>query len=720
MNAFHKRISIPHPTIVLHGAGIALACGLSAEMESDKPHGLFAGDTRVLSSFRMLVSGQSWTPLGWEREGSATATFNFQNPKLQGMRGAVPPGSLLLRLRRRVEGALHDHLSLRNFGCEARFLRLTFLIDADFSDIFEVHDGKPTPHLEVERFPHENGLYFFYERKDFQRGLFLEVSCRNGKPQYVGSSIVFDLDLKSQECWECCFDAIPEIEHQRSSFLGNPHEPEVDIGAEGQVSLSADHILQGPFDRSQKDLSALGVPQRKAPPYLAAGVPWFLTLFGRDSLLTALMTGINGTWAAEGALKALADRQATFRDDWRDAEPGKFPHEIRQGELAHFGVIPHSAYYAAHDAQELYCLALWHAWRWSGKRQLLDSYFDAALKALKWCDELGDRDGDGFLEYQTRSRKGYYNQSWKDSGDAIVDEKGTIASLPIATVELQGYYYAARLAMSELYLAMGDDEEAKRLLQKADRLKTLVEERFWMEENGFYAMALDGHKRQAKAISSNPGHLLWCGLVRPDRAAKVAERILAPDMFTGWGLRTLSSKNPAYNPISYQLGSVWPHDTILAASGLWRYGLYEQADRLIRAILEAATLFDQHRLPELFCGMDRAEGSPVPYVSANIPQAWAAAVPLLAAQLFLGIVPDAPRSRCFFQPRLPAWLDQLEMHDIRVGEETIDIRLVRQGERTGLEVIKNTGLQILLENPPAPLWGAPHPPDESRRRGKAA
>jgi glycogen debranching enzyme len=437
---------------------------------------------------------------------------------------------------------------------------------------------------------------------------------------------------------------------------------------------------------------------------VGAGAPWFYTLFGRDQLVAGLMAGLAGTWPVVGALASLAPLQATTRDDWRDAEPGKLPHELRRGELAYRGLIPHTPYYGTHDAPALFCLTLWHAWRWTGDRALLDAYLPTARAALRWCDELGDRDGDGLQEYATRSPRGYYNQGWKDSGDAIVDEDGNIAALPLATVELQGYLYAAKLAMAELLEARGEMRPAACLQEEAAKLRGLVEERFWLVDRGFYALALDGRKQQVASVSSNPGHLLWCGVPSRERAALVAQRLLAPDMFSGWGLRTLSSLHQAYNPLSYQRGSVWPHDTVLAAAGLWRYGLREEGSRLLRAILEAAGAFEEARLPELFCGLNRSEGLPVPYVEANVPQAWAAAAPILAAQLFLGLVPDVPRGRCYLSPWLPEWLPRLEVRGVAVGHGYLDVAIVRRGEKTAIERVWAEGVAAVEETTESPIW----------------
>jgi glycogen debranching enzyme len=313
--------------------------------------------------------------------------------------------------------------------------------------------------------------------------------------------------------------------------------------------------------------------------------------------MSALMCSLIGTWPLTGALDALGALQASERDDWRDAEPGKIPHELRRGELAHRREIPHTPYYGTHDSPSLYCLALWEAWRWTGDRDLLAAHIGMARACLAWLERLGERDGDGLQEYATRSPRGYYNQSWKDAGTAIVHEDGTIAPLPIATVELQGYLFAARLAMAELYDALGEPSQADAMRTAARALRELTESRYWTGEPGRYAMALDGDKRPVTSTASNPGHLLWTGLPSVARARATARELLRPDMFSGWGLRTLSSEHPRYNPLSYQNGSVWPHDTLLAAAGMWRYGLRDKASELILGVLEAASMFEGRRPP---------------------------------------------------------------------------------------------------------------------------
>lgn len=702
-------IRVPQPIMVLHGGGVALACDLDGQLLAEELHGLFAGDTRVLSTYRLGLSGHAWRPLGRTRSGHATAQWEFENPRVRIQANEIPASTLLLSVRRRLDGTLHDDLLLRAFVDRPVRIQLSLHLDADFADIFEVKSRSLPPRLGIRRQTTEDGVMLSYERDGFQRGLRLTFTPSSGTPIVVGALVLFDLDLRPGEEWSCTLDAVPSIDGEWLRPAGDPHGPEpspVPLDDRPLV-LEAAPLLARPFARGQSDLRALAVPQAPAPPFVAAGVPWFLTLFGRDSLVTALMAGLDGVWSAAGALAALGPLQAMGRDDWRDAEPGKLPHEIRRGELAWRRLIPHTPYYGTHDAPALYCLTLWHAWRWSGDGSLLTRHLDTARAALRWCDEMGDRDGDGLQEYGTRSPQGYYNQSWKDSGECIVHADGHLAALPLATIELQGYLYAARLALAEILRETGAPDEALRLRESARSLRERVEEQFWLADQNYYALALDGAKQPVTSRASNPAHLLWCGLSSPQRAQAVAARLLEPDLFSGWGLRTLSSSHPAYNPLSYQRGSVWPHDTALAVAGLWRYGLREAASTLLRAILEAAAVFEEERFPELFCGLDRAHGLPVPYAEANSPQAWAAAVPLLAVQLFLGLVPDAPRQRCFLAPWLPGWLPRLTVRGIAIGQGHLDVTLVREGATTVIEHLQTDRVTVIQGTVAAPLWGEP-------------
>jgi glycogen debranching enzyme len=388
----------------------------------------------------------------------------------------------------------------------------------------------------------------------------------------------------------------------------------------------------------------------------------------------------------------LAQLQATEVDDWRDAQPGKILHEIRRGELAQLHEVPHTPYYGTVEATILWIVTLAEAYRWNADTAMLQDCEAALDRALKWIDRYGDFDGDGFVEYLTRSKDGLRNQGWKDSGDSMVYPDGSQVEPPIALCEVQGYVYDAWKRAAEIYEIWGKLERAEKLRQKADDLYRRFNDRFWMEEEGFYCLGLDKNKQQIRSITSNPGHLLWTGIVPLDRAKQMVKRLFQPDLWCGWGVRTLSSLNPAYNPISYQLGSVWPHDNSFIAAGLKRYGFDEEANRIAEATFAAASYFESGRMPELFAGIDRkSESFPVPYPDANIPQAWAAGSIFFFIRTMLGLEADAPNGKLRLNPVLPDWLPDLTLTNLEIGNAKVDLRFWREGEQTRWEVIQQTG-----------------------------
>jgi glycogen debranching enzyme len=360
--------------------------------------------------------------------------------------------------------------------------------------------------------------------------------------------------------------------------------------------------------------------------------------------------------------------------------------------LAHFKRIPHTPYYGTADATILYIIALHEAWKWLGDDLLLPGYEEVAQKCLQWIDNYGDNDGDGFQEYQTRSKQGYENMGWKDAGDSVVYPDGSLVKGPKALCELQGYVFDAKLRAAEGAEYFGLHEQAARLRKEAADLRERFEERFWCEDIGYYAYALDGDKRPVKTISSNAGHLLWSGIVRPDRAERVVRRLLEPDMWSGWGIRTLSEKNPAYNPFSYQNGSVWPHDNGIIAMGFKRYGFAKEAAMIARDISEAASYFVFNRLPELYAGIRREPGTfPIQYLGANVPQAWAAGSVFHLLRAILGLDADARKKTLYINPALPHWLSDITVSNLRVGGATIDIRFWREGKATRHDVLAIDG-----------------------------
>jgi glycogen debranching enzyme len=432
-------------------------------------------------------------------------------------------------------------------------------------------------------------------------------------------------------------------------------------------------------------------------------VPWFVTLFGRDSLIVS-MQGISGfPEFAAGALRRLSELQATEDDPERDMEPGKIPHEIRHGEFAQLGILPFQPYYGTHDATSLFVVVLSYLYHWIGDPALLRRYLPNAEAAMAWIDRHGDRDRDGFQEYGTRSSHGYFNQGWKDAGDAIPEADGTLPPLPIGTCELQGYVYDAKVRMADIYDVLERPQDARRLRREARRLYDRFNETFWWEEEGTYYLGLNGRKEPIRSVASNPGHLLQSGIVPPERAELVVRRLMAPDMWSGWGVRTLSSDHPAYNPFSYQTGSVWPHDNATIAGGFRRYGFAAEAAQVAKGIFDSAERLVGQRLPELFSGLPRVPASfPVPYLGANVPQAWAAGSVFRFVAILCGLhaTTDADGQRLYVNPALPDWMPEITIKNLRVGGGALDVHFT-DGV---VDVLSNTSRYELVHAPaPGPL-----------------
>jgi glycogen debranching enzyme len=479
---------------------------------------------------------------------------------------------------------------------------------------------------------------------------------------------------------------------------------------EGAVRFrSSEPALEQVLARASTDLGLL-VTDTDDGPFPYAGIPWYATPFGRDAIITAIQVLPWKPDLAAGVLRYLARRRARAFDDFTDAEPGKILHEYREGELAALREIPFIPYYGTVDATPLWLvlLGLYHAV--SGDAELVKELWDAAEDAAAWIEGPGDQDQDGFLEYARRSPVGLRNQGWKDSGDAIHHESGALATGPIALVEVQAYAYAARLAFARLVEDVkGNAERAHAFRTRAEELRERLERAFWDEELGTYVIALDGDKRPCRVASSNAGHVLWAGAASPAHAKRVAQRIFQPDLFSGFGVRTLAVGSRLYNPMSYHNGSVWPHDNALIADGLRRYGEPDRAAALLRALVDAARAFPLARMPELFCGFPRLEArGPVPYPVACAPQAWASGALLQAAAACLGITIDAVNGRVSFEdPRLPEGVDWLEAEGIRIGERGMLSVRVRRGARfVAVEVLDKEGDVEVMIRKRGPILGA--------------
>ncbi|MCZ7590009.1 MAG: hypothetical protein M5U27_14375 [Gaiella sp.] len=432
--------------------------------------------------------------------------------------------------------------------------------------------------------------------------------------------------------------------------------------------------LEHAFSQSVADLAALRLRAGEGPGLLpAAGMPWFMTVFGRDTIITSLQSMLLGPELAVSALSALAELQSHVDDPAIDAEPGKIVHELRSGRAADKWF---ARYYGTVDATPLYLVLLSETWRWTGDRDLADRLREPALAALRWIDEYGDRDGDGFVEYERRSRRGLENQSWKDSGDSQRFRDGRTAVPPIAPAEVQGYVFDAKSRLAEVArLAWGDEALAGRLEREAAELAARFDEAFWVpDRDGYYALALDGQKRRVDALCSNIGHLLWSGIVPPEKVDVIVDALTRHELWSGWGIRTMSKSDAAYSPLSYHNGTVWPHDTAIAAWGLARYGRYGPVHRIGRALLEAARHMSWS-LPEVFAGFDRSETPfPIAYPTAAKPQAWAAGTPLLLLRLLLGLEPDVERGTLATLPGMTPLLgSRIELQGVRALGKTWDV-----------------------------------------------
>jgi glycogen debranching enzyme len=473
----------------------------------------------------------------------------------------------------------------------------------------------------------------------------------------------------------------------------------------------ADPRLLAAFDQAVDDFAALRLLDHdfSADVWIpAAGIPWFVAPFGRDSIIASLQTLPVHPLFAIGTLQTLAGLQAAVDDPARDAEPGKIPHELRVGEWAHFGDAPHSPYYGTADATPLYLMLLGSAYRWLGDAEMLHRFRDTARRCLEWVDHCGDLDRDGFQEYRPRAAGGYRNQCWRDAEDGVLDEEGNYPPHPIGTCEMQAYVYAAKRSMAGLFAAWGDRELAESLPAAAEALRRRFVDTWWLDAEGTLGFAMDGNKRLLRTHTANAGQCLWLGMLDAERARRVAARLMKPELFSGWGLRTLSTAHPRYDPHSYQRGAVWPHDTMLTAAGFRRYGLRDDCWRLIDSLLGAAVGFERAQIPELFAGLARGhDDTPMPYEHANTPQAWAAGVSFHALQILLALEPDVPARRVYLDPELPPWCPEIELENVRVGSSRLRIRAWRREDGSCDADVKTIGAPLEIVRGPAPWMDVP-------------
>ncbi|MDQ3671879.1 MAG: amylo-alpha-1,6-glucosidase [Actinomycetota bacterium] len=639
--------------------------------------GFFAHDTRFLSRLVLSVQGSPLLLLSSGRVEHFAAAFFLRNATLNGL----PQDALSVSRERFVGTGMQERIAIRNESMHRLDFDVSLELAADFADIISVklHDfalGDPENAPDLP--PPAPSTYDEARRQvlivdpvgDLRTRI---VLSQNGQIHEGG--VRFELSLEPHERWDLTVDVVPSLDSETdgelAEHLSDERETLGDVVAAWTLRVprvrGGWENLRRAFDRSISDLAALRMRTGEfRRPLFAAGMPWFMTVFGRDTAITSLQSLLLGPEPAVGALDALAELQATTVDPAIDAEPGKIIHEVRHGRAAEFWF---PRYYGSIDSTPLFLVLLAETWRWTDDAVLVRRLREPAMAALEWIDRYGDLDGDGFVEYARRADGGLTNQSWKDSGDSQRFHDGRFADAPIAPVEVQGYVYDAKRGLAEMARDVWREPElADRLEGQAAELRAAFDKAFWVEERGgFFALALDGEKQHVDARCSNMGHLLWSGIVLPERVPRVIDQLLSESLWSGWGIRTMASDEAAYNPISYHNGTVWPHDTSFTAWGLARHGYPEAARRVARALIEAAAHFDWS-LPEVFAGYARDETPfPIAYPTAARPQAWAAGTPILLVRVLLGIEPDRVRQRLVSNvtDELPSWLEGLRVEGVR-------------------------------------------------------
>jgi len=665
--------------------------------------GLYIEDTRHLSELRLTVGGAPPVPLSSVMESGHYAVINATNPVLHPAVGvSVAQETLNVRRTVLIADRLFYRVRVRNFASKPVVTIAEVSLAADFADLFEVRGLERTTEGRVLEPTHDEArVRFAYVAADGEhRETLVELEPSPARVRVDGGRVhvAWNVRLDVRESISLWITVTPsgqgagEAEPtaaRAAARLESSHAGWVEACA--QVTTD-NEVFDRLIDASVRDLHALMMPVG-ADQLPAGGIPWYVAPFGRDSLLSSCESLMINPEVARGTLLVLAGLQAQSDEGWRDAEPGKILHELRAGELARTGHIPHTPYYGTVDATPLFLMVAGGYYRWTLDLDTMARLRPALDAALRWIDQWGDRDGDGFVEYERRAPAGLINHGWKDSHDSIVHADGSIADGPIALVEVQGYVYEAKLRMADVYDALGDASQANELRTQAAALRAAFNEAFWDSDEGFFVLALDGRKAQVRSVTSNPAHCLYCGIVDDDKASLVAERLMAADMFSGWGIRTLSGSSPAYNPMSYHNGSIWPHDNAIAAAGLKRYGFDAATNRIAAGLFDVASGARDFRLPELFCGFQR-DGSRaiVAYPVACIPQAWAATAPFMMLQAMLGISAHAPNNRLTVdRPRLPDWLGAVEIRGIRVGNSNVSIAFRQTGPSTGFSLLEQQG-----------------------------
>ncbi len=682
--------------------------------------GLFCRDTRFLSRLELQIAGRSPILLTCNADKGFALSALCTNPTIPNINAET----ISIQREIVINGGLFEELTIHNYNTTSVSFELSLSFDADFADLFEIRGFQRQQRGRLLRLAHVESqdiptpvkeLTLAYQGLD---GAILEsqIQFDHRLPDYLkGYTAVWQIELASHASCQIGYRLAMLMNNRPVSRVNSPmaliQAKAAEMMEENNwrsqiVQIRTDnpeinrtieraeqdiYLLRQSFDFTSSTINSLG----QKGTVLSAGVPWFCTLFGRDAIIAASQIMILDPTIARETLMVLAHYQGKVDDEWREEQPGKILHELRMGEMARCQEIPHTPYYGTVDATPLWLMLYAEYYAWTHDTDTLDGLWDHALAAMAWIDRLcADT---GYLAYYRTSARGLVNQGWKDSSDCIVDRQGKIATGPIVLCEVQAYVYAAKIRMSELAKIRQEPELASRWYQESQSLKQRFNQDFWIPDRDFIALALDGAGKQVDGIGSNPGQCLQHGLLYPEKAKSVAERLRAPDMFTGWGIRTLSSQSPAYNPIGYHTGSVWPHDNSLIAMGLRAVGAVEQALEVAEGILDMTSHQPYHRPPELFCGYERTAGhSPIQYPVACSPQAWATGTIFQLLQMMVNLVPDAPSNYLrIIDPALPASIQQLSFKNLRVGSTLIDLEFAREQNVQGEEFRATTSCRVL-------------------------
>ncbi len=673
----------PGVTTLVEGSSFAISSS-SGDIEEGATHGLFVRDTRILSEWVLEVDDTRLEPLTVMVEDPFRAVFLSRTRPRRGH-----ADSTLLVVRERVIGdGMRETVRLRNLGGETAAVTMELRVGADFANLFEVKEGRVRGHRGITTRPHADLLELRQDWRSRSRSVLVAPRCE-GRTTVRAGYLAWHPVVPAHEEWSC--DVVTEPthdghaltlrEHDDGSRYARAHRRAGEWRATAPVVHTTHPGLTRILERSVEDLGALRIddPHHPERVTVAAGAPWFMAQFGRDSLLSSWMTLPVDTDLALGTLQSLADKQGDHVDPRSEEEPGRILHEVRFDTSVESDPTATEVYYGTADATPLFVMLLGELRRWGSATDRVDALLPAADRALEWVTEFGDRDGDGFVEYQRATDRGLRNQGWKDSWDGVNFADGRLADPPIALCEVQGYVYAAYVARAHFAREAGEDALCSRWSRRAADLRAAFNERFWLPDREWFAVGLDRDKRPIDALASTMGHCLWTGIVDQDKAEAVAAHLLGPELFSGWGVRTLASSMAAYNPLSYHNGSVWPHDNAIIADGLMRYGFVDQAQRVAEGILKAAEAFGG-RLPELFSGFERSEfARPVPFPTSCSPQAWASAAPLHLLRTLLRFSPAVPRGVVHLGPVVPAQYLPLRFDHVPLAGSRVSLEVTGDG-----------------------------------------